>query len=251
MTIVSKANQGKFRKWLELAKQVKSDSPFLKKPTDAYLNEEIARNSDGSYWIYIGKETISVCTKTSNPNLWFVVNDDNTIRMGISFNSNRSVEMAENILQGYSASVKEELLNHLNTDSGWNTLLQIRKKHHTFRDVPEFETRGSPIPINQVDTDKINAIFVQADAIINEYRNRTKLPEENPDYLARGGGVSLNLIEKVFPASEEEFKRAFSYAHDALVICLKIKPPAQYERERKAITEKRYFPFPGRYAPKR
>ncbi len=236
-------NHEKFRKWLELAKQVRPNSPFTYRAqlTDAYLENQIGRGQDGYYWMYIGKETKDDCKKTNNPNLWFKVRDDGTITMGVAFNNNKSVLLAQNLLEGHSEPLKGELLAHLNTNMGWRATIEMRKKYHTFGDTPEYDDKGG-ISISEMDDDKIKTIFLKAEAIIEEYRERVKLPKDNPEHLVHGGGAAFDLIWKNFPATEEEFKQAFAYAHDALIICLKVKTPAQHRKEQRDKEEKSYFP---------
>ncbi|MFA5091303.1 MAG: hypothetical protein WC483_01550 [Candidatus Paceibacterota bacterium] len=158
--------------------------------------------------------------------------------------------MARNILENYSANVREELLRHLKSDSaGWDSVISIRQKYNTFADSPNFEERER-VPVSDLDNYKIQALFAKAELIIDECRGRVALPKDSPKHLSQGSGVRFNLLEKTFPSSEEEFKRAFAYAHDALVICLKVKTAAEYEKERKAKIAKPYFPFDERYRPK-
>lgn len=225
------SNHEKFRKWLEIARRTRPNSPFLKmdRSDDKYLEEQV-RSGVGGYWIYIGIEEAKDCQLSDKPNVWFRVKDDGGLVIGLAFNSNASVELAENILKGYSAEVKKKLFDHMKSDTGWNSVLSIRKKYHTFADRPDYEDR-EVVPIDQLETEKIGEIFTKAKDIIKEYRERTKLPESDPGYLSQGGGVSLDLLYKELPANEDDFAKAFAFVQDALEICLEIKTPAQHKRE--------------------
>ena len=225
-------NHEKFRKWLEIARRTRPNSLFLKmdRSVEVYLKDQIKLGVEGVHWIYVGTQEARDCETSNKPNVWFRVNNDGTLSMGLSFNSNGSVEWAENILKGYSADVKEELFRHIKSDPSWKAVLYIRKKFHNFAESPTYEERGS-VPISQLENEKIGEIFTKAKAIIEEYRGRTSLPTDDPNYLVVGGGASFDLVQKDLPADDEEFAKAFGFAHDALEICLKIKTPAQQKRE--------------------
>ncbi len=243
-------NREKFRKWIDLAKQTRPNSRFLSKPTDQYLSDEIKAGVYGPYWVYVGIETASVCTSTNKPNIWFSINADNLIRIGLAFNSNASVEIAKNILAGHSQDVRARFFTLLKSQPGWRSIVQMRKKLHNHAEQPIYEEVASEL-ICDLDDEKIAKLFNTAHETINTYRVRTKLPIEDPNHLVTGGGVSFDLVEKSIPASEEEFKKAFMFVHDVLEICLEIKTVAQYKKEQpKTRMEKPYFPFPKRYQPK-
>jgi len=232
MVITMNSNHEKFRKWLEIARRVRPNSPFLKmeRSVDEYLKGQVKLAADGLHWIYVGIEEAKACDSSNKPNVWFRVNKDNNLTIGLSFNSNGSVAWAKNILEGYSADVKEELFNHIKSDTNWKAILYMRKKFHFFGESPTFEEWDS-VPISELEKEKIEQIFEQANEIIDEYRERINLPANDPSHLVMGGGASFDLLQKDVPANDEEFAKAFAFAHDALEICLKIKTPAQNKRE--------------------
>jgi len=224
-------NHEKFRKWLEIAKKTRRNSPltFSRIPTDDYLKAEVRLGAE-DYWLYFGKETASDCQKTDEPNVWIQINDNDTISIGLAFNANNSVNKAENILRGYARGVKEQLFKHFKGESGWWAVIQIRQKFHNFSESPIYEERKR-VPINELNEDKVEELFSDAKNIIKEYSERTKLPLDDPKYLCVGGGASFNLLEKEIPATEQAFEEAFAFAHDSLLICLKVKTPAEHNRE--------------------
>ncbi len=228
--------KNRYLNWYKLAVEL-ADDPALVPPKsdDRILADQISQEG----WLMFGMTKNDALT-TDMPNIFIKYANDNfdNFHIGVVFNTIGSVRRIQHVLEGYELQQKERLLQFMQTIRGWKTIIKRKTKKANFAQTPVFVEVKTYSSEQLRDQEKIIELFNIVKEIEQDGKAKAKLPKGDLDHVSQEF-PTINIIEKLIPATEVDFSNAFREAFEILRICRKVKTAAEYLKERKQKTDVR------------
>ncbi len=219
---MTKPNQEEYVKWYNIAREHINNDKIIPKISD----NEIIKNISGENWLMFIKGTQEDRANAVNypePNVYLVI-DDNTLEIGLTFNNTPSVDKFKNIIKGHSDVEKTELVKKLLALNNQYLTCLVRKIRKMYGPSPKHTTEYE-IQTNTLNDEKFEKLILDC-VKIREEGIKNKETAEFASYF-EGPVVELIYIEI------KQDKKSFTAVLDDIVpiysLCLDVKSDEQYE----------------------
>ncbi len=163
----------------------------------------------------------------SDPNMFFNLNREGKITVGLFCNTLESVKRIRNLLHGFHTAEKEDFIHELRKlGKEFSTRVQRKIKEHHFAQTPEYVTQFE-FPTNTIDETLLSAAFEQIDRILEESNELMRIERKSWRTLSPVIDIAHITIER----NENKLREMLRQLKPVYQIALGIKTEKEIKEE--------------------